>query len=158
MIKTCKNCGKKFYAEHGNKKYCSEECTKASHRNSQRNHYLEFKAVNRPQKKICPVCGVEFESNRKTCSAKCSRALYKQKLRSANCLKKVYRKKIKPDTVRVCKECGKKLELSKGLSQSSFCSMGCDLKNLSKNKNLYTTGTYKMLYEMVHLHWAKSSS
>ncbi len=59
-ILNCQRCGKKYETERKFSMYCSEHC---------RNY----------EKRICVICGKEFEgkiiSNRKTCSKDCSKVL-----------------------------------------------------------------------------------
>lgn len=72
--KLCPSCGKKFYATHGNAKYCSALCSADAHYKMHREQIEKRKKPIEP--KICAVCGKEFTPCRndkriKYCSEEC---------------------------------------------------------------------------------------
>lgn len=71
--KVCPHCGKKFYAEHGKRRYCSEFCQQQANYRAHRDRIFEKKSV---PPAICRVCGHEFtppkrDGRIKYCSDEC---------------------------------------------------------------------------------------
>lgn len=71
--KVCPHCGKKFYAEHGKRRYCSEFCQQQANYKAHRDRIFEKKSV---PPAICRVCGHEFtppkrDGRIKYCSDEC---------------------------------------------------------------------------------------
>lgn len=56
--KVCPQCGKKFYAEHGKRRYCSEFCHQQANYKAHRDRIVNSREPILP--KICAVCGKEF--------------------------------------------------------------------------------------------------
>ena len=56
--KVCPYCGKKFYATHGNRQYCSDICSANAHYKMQRDKITKNQKLIPP--KICATCGKEF--------------------------------------------------------------------------------------------------
>jgi len=91
-------------------------------------------------KKICPICGKEFNTflsiNQKTCSAKCAgkkNTLLSNKKNS-----------------RICKICGKKFVLSHNKTKGWYCSYKCSgigLKRLKGGKELKCFNCGKILWK-----------
>lgn len=72
----CRNCGKEYHPVQHNQVYCGQECQTLYHN---RNRVQKF------VKKICPVCGKEFETKYRcnfttqTCSLECAGKLAREK-------------------------------------------------------------------------------
>lgn len=102
--KVCVYCGEKFYANHHSKKYCSNKCKK--NRVNEENRYLRQKVDSviygidneglekaKKFKKVCIVCGEEFDTNidnQRYCSHKC-------KAKKAYEKKKIFKKEVAED-------------------------------------------------------------
>lgn len=56
--RVCRHCGKKFYASHGNRQYCSDICSANAHYKMQRDKITKNQKLIPP--KICATCGKEF--------------------------------------------------------------------------------------------------
>lgn len=56
--RVCPHCGKKFYAEHGKRRYCSEFCQQQANYKAHRDRIMKNQKPVPPQ--ICIVCGNEF--------------------------------------------------------------------------------------------------
>lgn len=72
--KVCPHCGKKFYAEQGKRRYCSEFCYQQANYKAHRERIMEKRKSVPPV--ICKVCGNEFippkrDSRIKYCSDDC---------------------------------------------------------------------------------------
>lgn len=70
--KTCPKCGKRFYANHGKRIYCSDLCAREAKQNRRRERQHQQPVPS----KICAACGKEFIPSRndkriKYCSIEC---------------------------------------------------------------------------------------
>lgn len=73
-LRSCKICGKEFFARHGNQACCSAECKLEAEKKRQRDWY--HKRHKAPDAAVCVICGVQFKpegSRKKCCSRECSR-------------------------------------------------------------------------------------
>ena len=70
----CKQCGKAFTPQHGNSRYCCDECRTDALRISNRKSWRKLHNYTPPEKQKCVICGEEFTPRRTgqvTCSEKC---------------------------------------------------------------------------------------
>lgn len=118
MIKTCKYCGKEFYAEHHQSKYC-KECKAYSL------DVLKGKVRDNRIPQICEHCGKEYIHNRKTmyCSHECAKMAQSERLK---------RERQENKETAYCKWCGKEFIPEHG---AIYCSKRCQQKAKHKRQN-----------------------
>lgn len=83
--KVCPHCGKKFYAEHGKRRYCSDFCYQQANYKAQRERILKNRKPILPV--ICEICGNEFtppkrDGRIKYCSDDCRTKAWDAKCRA----------------------------------------------------------------------------
>jgi hypothetical protein len=113
--KLCKLCGKKFFTQYNQQKYCSDECRDKTYKK----HKITIK--------ICPICQKQFIPNtsQKYCSKKC------RNKNQNDYLKKIKQRKRKEKLKELkCPYCGK-LFKQHDLRQK-YCSIECQKKYARK--------------------------
>lgn len=86
--KTCKFCGKEFWAKFGTKKYCSEDCYKNGNRSDAR-HAYNAAHPEKQEQRYCVICRkplpLDLSRSYKTCGdPDCREDLKKQTKRESN--------------------------------------------------------------------------
>jgi hypothetical protein len=118
MIKAiCEYCGKEYIKRHKKSRCCSQKCNQALYREKHKTTYT----------KVCPICGVKFEttiSTAKYCGEICA-----CKARSIKSLKYAKMASYEP---RPCAECGR--EFIPKTKASRFCSKECNIIYSNKHK------------------------
>lgn len=131
----CDNCGIEFMRRKtlppGQGRFCSRSC------------YKEWHIDGFKETRICVICDSEFKERpcypRLTCSDECKSALYKQvfntpeqkAIRSETGKRNLgKRRKLVPDTEKVCEKCGKNYTMSPKFTKQyrearRFCSIKC---------------------------------
>ena len=117
MIKAiCEYCGKEYIKRYKKSRCCSQECNQALYREEHKTTYT----------KVCPICGVKFEttiSTAKYCGKLCS--CKASSIRSGK-----YAKRASHEP-RVCAECGG--EFIPKSNKNRFCCEDCNKAYTAKN-------------------------
>lgn len=114
IIKYCQRCGKKCKRnrrhtrmEHAARKFCSSECSMAARKDS-----VVYRDV------ACKFCKKDFETLARAPADMCSK----------KCIKKYFKKLFNKRTMRKCKECGKRREITQAALRTTpfdYCSPQC---------------------------------
>lgn len=166
MKKICPNCGTEFEPRTGHQKYCSTKCRGAKYWVTHHEQFLQWRAANRDkirqynckyraknkkpvEKKICAICGSEFEKrrgNQKYCSKECAAEYHRQHQREyqaanrekiAQYQREYYHRKLAAKRVRTtyektCPICGKDFTTTN--SNQIYCSVDCYYLNAKQRQ------------------------
>lgn len=150
----CMVCGKEFKNARGNQRCCSKECSKINEVRYDKARHARDKLEKPKVKKICPTCGLEFETTvdkQIYCSCRCKATDEGNKLIQKQCPQcgkdfkgkrgslccseecKKERLNLFGKYAHVCAKCGKEFRNSQ--KDSKYCSVACTTKYRSTCQN-----------------------